>query len=242
MVNDWMIWKGVDCREMGCVCVEQPPVTSAKEKLTFEKVAGRSGTVILKEGDNVREDMTMNCTLALMEPSAISDVIKWLHGSGRARFASRPDREYDAVVSNQIEMTKVIAARDVRTFPVSFRAQPWAYHLNVQDIEITESGTIVNNPGTASSVPRITVYGSGSVALRVGGQLMTLRGIEDGIILDSQLCDALTLDGAGLLNGHVTGEFFEIQPGASAVSWGAVEDEPGGTVTRIVITPRWRDW
>ena len=72
----------------------------------------------------------------------------------------------------------------------------------------------------------------------IGRQVMFFTGISDGVIVDSALMDALTLDGGGLLNNHVSGDFFTLDPGyPTTVSWTL---DSGAALSKIIITPRWR--
>ena len=99
------------------------------------------------------------------------------------------------------------------------------------DITITTSGTIVTNPGSVYSEPKITVTGSGDITLMVGTTIVELTGVTESIVIDSALQEAYK--GTTLMNDHMIGDFPVLKPGANAISW-------TGTVTKIVIQPNWR--
>jgi phage-related protein len=62
-----------------------------------------------------------------------------------------------------------------------------------------------------------------------------LEGVSGGAILDTELMDVLNLAGTQLLNNIATlDEFPTLKPGTNIVSW-------TGNVTRLTITPRWRN-
>ena len=237
---DWFEWNGESCKDYGIVAVELPPITAAQERVKWETVAGRSGSLALLEGEDVYEDITFNCACILTDPSRLDAALGWLRGAGTLTFANRPGGWYEARVGNQIELGRVIPVRDERRFALTFRAKPYFYLADVEDIEITSQTALITNPGNLPSAPRITVYGSGTVGLLIGGQMVTLADLTDGIILDGELLDALDLTGAQLLNDKMTGDFPTLPPGASNYAWFEDEDAPGGSVTRIVIEPRWR--
>lgn len=242
MANDYFIWNGTDSREMGVRAIELPPITIAEERVKYETVAGRSGSVTMLEGEDVYEDITLGITCLLNDVSRLDEVTQWLKGTGRLALPNRPGGWYEARVSGQIELSRVIAARADRQFPMTFRARPCFYLDDADPIELTgaaEALQEIDNPGNLASAPRITVYGSGSVGIVIAGQLMEITGMEDGIILDTELQDALSLDGAQLLNGTVTGEFLTIPAGVSMLQWFPADEDPG-TVTKIEIDPRWR--
>lgn len=241
MANDWFTWKGVSSKVYGIRVLELPPISIAQERMTYEKIAGRSGSLAMPEGDDVYEDVTLSCTCMLTDKAMLDRAMGWLRGSGKLTFANRSNGYYEARVSNQIDLNKIITTREERQFTLSFRAQPYFYITGVEDIELTASGETINNPYSIASAPRIMVYGSGDVGLSIGGQLMVLKNLDGGILLDTALQDALTLDGSGLLNNQAAGDFPIIPSGTSMVSWYAFdEDDNPGTVTKIVISPRWR--
>jgi phage-related protein len=66
---------------------------------------------------------------------------------------------------------------------------------------------------------------------------MFFNDVDGGIIVDTELMDAFTEDGAALANDHVSGQFFRIAPGRNVVSWQA---EDGSSVSSVSILPRWR--
>ena len=116
---------------------------------------------------------------------------------------------------------------------------------DAEPITITSSGTAIDNPGTAAALPRVEITGNGDFSITIGMQTAFFRGVEGGIIVDSELGDALTTDGAQLANDRMDGELYAIQPGTNVVSWlTGGEDEDGnattGSVSQVRITPRWR--
>lgn len=242
MANDYFIWNGVDSREMGVRAIELPPITIGEERVKYESVAGRSGSVTMTEGAEVYEDITLGITCLLNDISLLDAALRWLKGTGRLSIPNRPGGWYEARVSGQIELSRVIAARADRQFPLTFRARPCFYLDGAETIELTgaaEAQQRIENPGNLASAPRITVTGSGGVGIELAGQLMEIAGMDGGIILDTHLQDALSLDGAQLLNGMVTGDFLTIPPGVSMLQWFPADEDPG-TVTKIEIEPRWR--
>ena len=65
---------------------------------------------------------------------------------------------------------------------------------------------------------------------------MYFTGVEDGIVVDSELMDAMDIYKTRFLNDRISGDFFEIQPGYNTVEW----EVASGEITAIKITPRWR--
>ena len=117
------------------------------------------------------------------------------------------------------------------TFAVNLRCYPFFYADASDDITITTPGTIITNPGSVYSEPKITLTGSGDITLMVGTTIMELTDITGSIVIDSALQEAYI--GNTLMNDHMSGDFPVLKPGQNAISW-------TGTVTRVVVRPNWR--
>ena len=169
-----------------------------------------------------------------LKPGADLDAVgDWLDGAGELTLGSLPGYAYRAQVINQIPFTRLLQGNGgYMCFTPIFRCQPFRYEATpCADIVYTQPGEIVN-PGNVDARPLIRVEGSGDVMVQAGMGAF-LYGLEDGIIIDSEMEDCLTLDGANLLNDKLDGEFPRIPPGTWQVTW-------TGNVTRVTITPRWR--
>lgn len=245
-MNDWFTWNGTDCRDYGVRAVELPPISFAKERVTWKDIAGRSGSLALLEGDKVYEDLTLKCVCRVEDTANLSAIGAWLDGSGKVCFANRPEGYYKGRVSAAIEWDRITQGHGHREFTVTWRCVPFCYLNNSSAITIpgssmAESGYTFTNPGTAASQPKITINGSGDFTISLGGQMVLLINVSSGIVLDSELMDALNLQETQLLNSQMSGDFFEIQPGANVISWDAYdENDNAGTVTSVTIEPRWR--
>lgn len=230
-MNDWFLWKGKRCTEYGIHVLEQPPVTIPSERATFTNVPGRSGSLTTLEGDNVYDDLLLTATCIISAPSRIPEIAAWLRGSSAVTFANRQGGFYDARIVNQISFEKILRGNPHRSFAVNFRCKPFWYATDVQPITLTTSGTFINNPGSVTSEPVITVYGSGEITLMVGMTIVELDGIESSITLDTPLMEAYK--GVTSMNGCMSGDFPLLLPGQNAVSW-------SGNVTKVEIHPNWR--
>lgn len=242
-MRDWFSWNGVKCTEKGMHVLNQPGESRPAERMTTEKIFGRSGSLTKLEGDGVFDDVIKTCDCLVKDPTKIPEISRWLSGRGRVTFATRTGGHYMGRVSNQIDFTKVLRGNPHRKFTVNFRCDPYWYYDNVADITVSGSGTSVTNPGTAEAVPKIKITGSGDITLMVTGggtaQSVVLTGIDGGIILDGPNQEAYAIPAGGSataasMNDKMDGEFLTLAPGANQIAW-------TGSVTSIVITPNWRD-
>ncbi len=158
-------------------------------------------------------------------------IAAYFRGSGRLELPNRPDGYYEARVVNQIAFAKILRGNTPRTFSVSFRCKPFLHLYSGEAEQVITSGSFLLNPTGIQGKPLISIAGSGDITLLVGMQIIELEGIENGIILDSELQEAYW-DGV-LKNSCMTGEFPVLGEGNTAISW------TGGTVTRVTIIPRW---
>ena len=231
--------------DMGVWCVDFPRMGSGALRASAHTVAGRHGCLYISDG--ALSEFDLSRTIRLHE-SRLMEVRQWLRGGGELVFAQRPDAVFDARILKNVEFRQIMPGDDpLWEAVVSFTCQPRPrMHPPAGESVFTESGGQLPSPANAAGLPRVTIEGSGSFSLTIGMQTAFFTGVEGGgIIVDSELGDALTLDGAQLANECMDGPLFEIQPGYNAVSWAAGgEDEEGnvlpGTVTQVTITPRWR--
>ena len=230
-MNDWFKWNGVKCTEYGIHVTEQPPVTLPAERVTYTNVPGRAGSLATLEADDVYDDMILAAQCVIANPSKIPEIAAWLKGSGTVTFANRQGGYYNARITNQISFDKILRGNPHCSFTVNFRCTPFWY-LDANDkLTFTESTFIVKNPGSVDAEPVITLYGSGDINLSVGSQLIELTDLTDCITLDTPLMEVY--NGKTNMNGHMSGEFLVLKPGANAIGW-------TGDVTKVEIVPNWR--
>ena len=242
-VLNWFSFKGKKSTDFGVRVELLPPITFAEERVKFVTVSARSGSVVQTEGNAVFEDMVLTLECYIENINNLNAIASWLFGYGQLVLPNRPGGYYVGRVVGKIEMERVIKAHEARRFIVDFRVEPFFYLDDSPIIESTEASFAITNPGNVASAPRITVYGHGDIQLAIAGQSVWLLGLEDGVILDTHLMDALSLDEAQLMNEHVSGSLPTLPPGVSTIAWLPFEVEYNnnpGAVTRIVIEPRWR--
>ena len=233
-MEPYIIFRGIDSRDVGVVIEDMCDVHRPKRNVQTTQVPGRDGRLTQDEGtyDTYTISAKINCFGA-----PLSDVYAWLNGAGDLILGDEATRSIRASATAQIKNTRFRCDGCYDSLQVTFDCQPFRYHVGAQDVEITASPTTLINPGTCKSAPRIQVEGTGDVVLTIGTQIVEIEGLEDGIIIDSELGDCFNLTETALLNGKVTlmdEDFPTLAPGANIISW-------TGDVTKITVTPRWRD-
>ena len=230
-MNDYFIWNGVKCTEYGIHVTEQPPITLPAERQTTTNVAGKSGSFITLEGEDVYDDMILAAQCVIADPSKIPAIAAWLKGSGTVTFANRQGGYYNARITNQISFEKILRGNPHCSFSVNFRCKPFFYHNENDDITVTESGTFVAHQGTIFAEPVLQVTLTGDAEITFGGKLFELAGVTGTVNIDTPNLECY-MDYESK-NSCMNGDYPIIPLAGAYVSW-------TGDVTKIVITPNWR--
>ena len=235
MSHPYFLWKGQSSEDYGIVVSEYPDIIRPKERVKQITIPGRSGVLLLPEGElPVYEPVLRNVDCWIRPGADIDRICAWLQGSGSVVFGNEPERSYDARIINQISFSKILRSRQYRSFKIPFQCQPFKrMYPPAEEITITASGTKVTNPGTSPAWPKITVYGSGTITLTTYSNAVVLNSVSNGIVLDWEAQECMSLDGGTLLNHKVDGDPQYLPPGDSTITW-------TGTVTKILIQPNWR--
>jgi len=127
----------------------------------------------------------------------------------------------------------------IRTYTVTFSRDPFKYITGVSDITVTTSGTTVTNPTMFSSLPLVTVYGTGTNSdgisvLDINGSIK-LQDIQTYVNLDTLLEDAYKNVGGIYTNENarmILPYFPVLKSGGNKITFDS-------SVSKVVITPRW---
>ena len=241
----WFEFKGLRSDEMGILLKQMPVRSLPGRNISRKAVAGRHGT--LSYGDATYKDVTIRLECDVRDEEKLPAILAWLTGDGSLRFSDEPDMAYDASVDKEYSRSSIQARLTGQRFTITWTCQPFRrLYPEAENEFVTINGDTFVNPGTAPALPRIEIRASGDFSLTIGMQTVYFTDVEDGgIIVDSELGDALTLDESQLANEHMDGPLFKLQPGVNAVSWvTGGEDSEGnptdGAVSAVIITPRWR--
>ena len=238
-MEPYFIFRGIDSRDIGVIVEDMFDVHRPKRNVQTIQVPGRDGRLTQDDGtyDTYTISGKINCFGA-----PLSDVYAWLSGSGDLILGDEPTRSIRASATAQIKNTRFRCDGCYDSLQVSFDCQPFRYHVEqtegANDIILTSSPATVSNPGTYKSAPRLTIEGTGTAVLTIGTQIVEVDDIGGGIIIDSELGECFDLTETQLKNSVVTlmdDAFPTLAPGANIISW------TGDGVTKITVTPRWRD-
>jgi len=230
-MTGYFVWNGVKSTEYGIYVSEHPAITFPSERMTYVNVPGRSGSLALPEGENVYDDMTLTAQCWIRDDSRIGEIGAWLRGAGEVEFGNRPGGHYRARVANQIPFAQILRGKKNRSFAVSFRCKPFWY-ANFDAEQTMSSAGVILNEGNVPCEPRIQVNAAGDFSITVGLQRIEVTG--GSIIIDSEMRDCLSTDGASLANNRaILTEFPVLESGYTSISW-------TGSVSSVTIKKRVR--
>ena len=249
LTEAWFEFKGVKSSDMGVLLRQMPTRFLPGRNYTRKKAAGRDGSILT--GDGSYNDVSVRIECSVPDASKLGAVLAWLSGSGALRFSDEPELCYDASVEKEYSRASILNRCEGQRFTVTWTCAPIRrLYPAAADITITSSGTSFTALGTYFALPKLAIYGSGAFSVTISGgghsSSMFFSGVpSEGIVGGSELMEARTMDGAGLLNGCIrsgSDDFFRIWPGANTLTWGlgSGDEEESGSVTKIVLTPRWR--
>lgn len=196
----------------------------------WAKAAGRDGALWIDGGGY--EDVRIAVECIGTEGFDEDAVRGWLKGAGLLIVSDEQDRAYRARVCAQLRFGCAVQGYDGKTMAAEFVCGPYRYLQPEAETAVLTAAGAVENPGTAESEPRISITAEGDFTLTVNGCVMEVRG--GSVIIDSELKDCLSADGAALANDRVTAaEFPKLSPGQNSVSW-------TGNVTRAEFERRVR--
>ncbi|ETA80476.1 distal tail protein Dit [Youngiibacter fragilis] len=223
----YFVFKGIDSRDYSIVVNTLPPIQSAKEDGEFLKVPGSDGYLFQPFGS--LSPMEKELEITLKDVVQLTTIKSWLRGSGDLVLSSEPDVFYKARLTGPIDFKRLLY---LRTAKIKFVCQPYGYLESGLILQtLTVPGGLVN-PGTATSKPIITIFGTGSITLTVNSSNVILSNVSDYVTLNSEIEEAYK-DLLGK-NNDMQGEFPVFVLGNNSISW-------TGTVTKLEIVPNWRN-
>lgn len=210
-------------------------LASSEPDVTAAEVPGRDGDVLIDNHRNKSVTQTFSLASAQPHPQGtemMRQAIEWLRadvGIHDFELSSEPDYIRHASVLAAVSTT---VKQDGVYGSVTFSFEPRRYlKEGLTDTAIT-SGTTLKNLGTIPSQPKITLVGTGDCQLTIGDSTYKFKGIDSGVVIDSQATSIVRSDGKDYAFGWYYETVFPlINPGQSPISW-------TGSFTGS-ITPRW---
>jgi len=213
---------------LGLRITEPPVIPPAKRIVDSVSVDGREGTLTIPKG---WEDVTFSMRAALLGTNLHSryrEVLATILNAKTIYFSGDSSVYYNIKKVEAGALERRLSS--LHDFSLSFTCAPFRYVRNVSSVTMTASGN-VTNPGTVYSLPKITVYGTGSRTLTVNGKPIILNILSGNLTLDSELKECYY--GSVAQNNRMSGDFPIFNVGSNTITLGT-------GITKVEIEPRWR--
>lgn len=234
MSEPYIIFNGIDSRELGVVMEQLPDFSRALRNVEMILVPGRDGRL---EQDDATHDVYTTAMKVNCFGVPLRQVYAWLSGAGWLISSDDPDRAIWASMHMQIKPTRFrVEDKCYDSLSCTVYCQPYRYfYPEADDVTLGESPGEIDNPGTWNADPVITIRGTGDISVILGQYRMDFEGLEDGIIVDCELQECFSLDRATLMNSFAEmDEYPKLVPGANYIQW-------TGSVESISVRRRCRD-
>jgi len=228
-MNAFILDNTINSRSNLGLRITQPPVIPTSRRVV-ESIAvdGREGSLtILRGWDDVRFSLRA-ALLGENQQSRFREILPVILAAKTVCFSNDTDVFYNVKHAQVGTLEKRLT--NLHEFSLTFTCSPFRYIRNVPPITMTASGEVIN-PGTVYSLPKITVYGTGSRTLTINGKPIILNILQGNLVLDSELKTCHF--GNVAQNNRMQGDFPVFEVGSNSVNLGT-------GITRIEIETRWR--
>jgi len=228
-MNAFILDNSINSRSAWGLRITEPPVIPpAKRIVESIPIDGREGALTILKG---WEDVTFSMKAALIGTNLHSryrDVLSVILAAKTIYFSGDTGVYYKIKHIQAGALERRLSA--LSEFSLSFICAPFRYVRNVPITTMTASGTL-SNPGTVHSLPKITVYGTGSRTLTINGKPIVLNILSGSLTLDSELKECFY--GSVAQNNRMSGNFPVFNVGSNTIALGT-------GITKLEIEPRWR--
>ena len=229
MIDHFVLNETIHSRsDLGLWIVERPVIPTTERIVQRIEVDGREGALTIHKG---WRDFDIPMTAALTGANVQS---RYRSVQAKIHSAKTMYRSDDPAVHYKVKAVEAgplyMRLSTLGEFTITFSCAPFKYQRNIASVTLTASGSLTN-PGTVYSLPKITVYGTGTRTLSINGKAVILNLLSSHLILDSDIKECYF--GNTAQNYLMTGDFPVLEVGNNTITLGT-------GITRIEIEPRWR--
>lgn len=232
---------GKKSTDFGVVVETYPHIVIAAERSSIYEVPGRHGDVEIREKALKSIMLPVGC--AAKNTDQLNEFAGWVRKRGMLIFGNRPNEAYEARMISQIDVEQIMKGRQNRRFEIMFDCQPFRYIWpETSPVVIITSdhpagSYSLQNPGNAESQPKIAIEGTGAATIAINTRMLSFTDLEGGIVVDCKAGECFNLEESLLANDRVEigdDDFPVLEAGANNISW-------TGAISKITVTPRWRN-
>lgn len=217
-------------KNLGFALVGRPSIPSADKKYETIEVEGRDGALTKFIG---YQDLKFSLKFNILFQSDIKQKLREIKGllsvAKTLAFDDSPNFFYK-IKRCQISDTETIIKQS-GVFSVEFIADPFEFESSsVLEYE-NPSNLLIRNNTTYFSQPIIKIHGKDNIKLFVNDDLIEIKQINEGIVIDSEMQEAYYNDSN--MNHQMSGSFPTFEIGENRIRL-------EGNVNKIEILPQWR--
>lgn len=230
MIRNYVIFNGKSSDEIeGLVIEELPNITRPKKRIDYVVIDGKDGDIPEEQGYS---SYTKELQIGLKPNVDIDEVMNYFDGGGTAIFSNEPNKIYNVIADDKVDYKRLVTFKKAT---VKFHVQPYKYLVDEAPfvLNITNQTELkVSNVGYLTSKPIITLYGSGTVEMKINGVTIFNINIDDEYVVVDSLQEEAYKNNI-LKNRQMTGRFPTLKSGINTIEW-------VGNLTKIKIEPKSR--
>ena len=234
-MKNYLTFAGVSSADFGVWISGEGTFDRPKRAYEEKKVPGRNGTLLIDQGRYENQTITYPACIVSDMPDKLAAFLNEMAQSTGYHRLEDTYHPYEYRTAQFISETKVKTSgygNISGQFEITFNCKPQRFlKSGEQSIQITTSGTKINNRTNMPSKPLIRVYGSGAGTVGIGSQTIQISAINGYVDIDCEIMDAYK--GATNCNANVSyTKNITIPPGVHGITF-------TGLITQVEIEPRW---
>lgn len=231
-----IIYNQRSSREIGLEVETFPSYQTPRRSYEKIHIPGRNGDLLIDTGswENVTRSYEVSIGSYKRYYYEMANAIsEWLHSSlsySRLEDSYEPDYYRLAVYLEEVSISNIFNHGGKAT--LDFDCKPQRF-LKSGDFPIELTGqTTIQNPTGFPALPIITVYGTGSGTLVVGGYTVKISNIGNQIVIDSEIQDAY-------LNTTNKNSVISVPNGFPRLDAGLTTIGFSGGISKVEVVPKW---
>jgi len=229
-----VVFNGIELSRFCATISGSESFKGPERDVEFEHVLGRNGDVSFDNGGYLNVEIPYH--VGIKKPIrenlyALRDALFSKRGYQRLEDSWNPDEYRMAVYKGPFEPEVKVKQR-LAELDLTFNCKPQRFlKIGELPMEYTTPGSSLYNRYTEKALPLVRVYGTGY--LSIGDETIRILQADEYTDIDCELMDAYK-DGVNC-NGKIqvtSGDFFHLDPGENGITW-------TGSITRVIVTPRW---
>lgn len=232
-----IIFNGLSSEDYGIKVWQPPTYTIPERDYEIVHVPGRDGDIVLDKGSykNTVRSYVVSFGKCDKEDFTLlaNGLSEWLHScSGYARLEDSYEPEYYRLALYQETNDIINAYHKAGQTTIKFNCKPQRFLKSGDNVIRFITNGYLQNPTFFESRPILTIYGNGNGTVQLGEYVITLKDVDEYIVVDSELMDAYK----GTINCNskieLNGNFPRLTKGRNDISF-------AGGITAVEVKPKW---